>query len=114
MEKQTIRIHRVGSVTFGLLLVLTGILFLIRAFFPRLDYEVVFHFWPLVLIFLGIEVLFGCTKKNFEIRDKCGQLLEENKMVYDAAAIVLTMVLTVFSMVMGILDFAWRNSGFYW
>ena len=48
MEKQTIRIHRVGSVTFGLLLVLTGILFLIRAFFPRLDYEVVFHFWPLV------------------------------------------------------------------
>ena len=114
MEKEIIRIHRVGSVTFGLLLVLTGILFLARLFFPGLDYEVIFHFWPFILISLGIEVLFGCTRKNFEIRDEKGQLVEQNRIVYDVAAIVLTMVLTGFSMIMGILDYAWRSSGIYW
>lgn len=115
MEKQIIRIHRVGSVTFGILLVLTGILFLTRLFLPGLDYEAVIHFWPLILISLGIEVLLGCTRKTYEIRDEKGQLLEQNKIIYDIAAIILTMVLTGFSMIMGILDFAWRNSsGIYW
>ena len=111
MEKQIIRIHRVGSVTFGILLVLTGILFLGRLFLPRLNYEAVLHFWPLILISLGVEVLLGCTRK----RDENGRVLEQNKIIYDVAAIVLTMVLTGFSIIMGILDFAWRSSsGIYW
>ncbi len=108
MEKQIIRIHRVGSVTFGILLVLTGILFLSRLFLPGLNYEVVLHFWPLILISLG-------TRKTYEIRDETGKVLEQNKIIYDVAAIVLTMVLTGFSVIMGILDFAWRSSsGIYW
>ena len=52
MEKQTIRIHRVGSVTFGLVLVATGVVFLFGLFFPRLDYRLVLQFWPLILSFL--------------------------------------------------------------
>ena len=115
MEKQIIRIHRVGSVTFGILLVLTGILFLSRLFLPGLNYEVVLHFWPLILISLGVEVLLGCTRKTYEIRDETGKVLEQNKIIYDVAAIVLTMVLTGFSVIMGILDFEWRSSsGIYW
>ena len=76
MEKQIIRIHRVGSVTFGILLVLTGILFLGRLFLPRLNYEAVLHFWPLILISLGVEVLLGCTRKTYEIRNENGRLLQ--------------------------------------
>ncbi|MCM1136595.1 MAG: DUF5668 domain-containing protein, partial [Clostridium sp.] len=72
MEKQTIRIHRVGSVTFGLVLIIIGILFLLRLFFPRLNYEMIYHFWPLILIMLGVEVLFGSAKKNYEIRGENG------------------------------------------
>ena len=81
MEKQIIRIHRVGSVTFGILLVLTGILFLGRLFLPRLNYEAVLHFWPLILNSLGVEVLLGCTRKTYEIRDEHGRLLEQNKII---------------------------------
>lgn len=114
MEKQIIRIHRVGSVTFGILLVLTGILFLARIFFPGMNYEIIFHFWPLIMIFLGVEVLFGNTRKNFEIRDENGKILEQNKVVYDAAAIILTMVVTVFAMIIGLVDYAYWNGGIYW
>ena len=39
MEKQTIRIRRVGSVTFGLVLIVTGVLFLVHLFLPRLDFR---------------------------------------------------------------------------
>ena len=114
MEKQIIRVHRVGSVTFGILLVLTGILFLARAFFPKLNYEIIFHFWPMILISLGVEVLLGSTRKNFEIRDEKGEILEQNKIVYDVAAIILTMVLTGFSMIMGLIDYAYWNGRIYW
>ena len=36
MERQTIRIRRVGSVTFGMVLVVTGVLFLIHLFPPEI------------------------------------------------------------------------------
>lgn len=106
MEKQTIRIHRVGTVTFGLVLVATGAVFLAHLLLPRLDYRAAFRFWPLSLITLGTEVLLGSRQKSFEIRDEAGKLLEENRVVYDVAAIVLTAALTVFSMFMGVLEWS--------
>lgn len=111
MEKQTIRIHRVGSITFGLVLIVTGVLFLLHLFLPRLDYRMIYQFWPLILIFLGIEVLFGSRQKSYEVLDTRGQIVEQNKVIYDVPAILLTIGLTVFSMFMGMLDWAWMHSG---
>ena len=52
-EKQIIHIHRVGSVTFGLVLVVMGVLCLLRLIFPLLDYELIIRLWPVVFICLG-------------------------------------------------------------
>ena len=113
MEKQTIRIHRVGSVTFGLSLVATGVVFLAHLFWPGLDYRVACRFWPVTLITLGVEVLLGSRQKSFEIRDQGGKLLEENKVVYDGAAIVLTVALKIFSIFMGILVWSFTHNSWY-
>lgn len=110
MERQTIRIRRVGSVTFGMVLVVTGILFLIHLFLPGLDFRVFFQFWPLMLITLGIEVLLGSRQKTYEVRNEKGQIIEQSKVIYDVSAIVLTFVLTGFSMFMALLDFVFMNS----
>lgn len=110
MEKQTIRIRRVGSVTFGIVLIVTGVLFLLHLFLPDIKYEMVFQFWPLILITLGIEVLVGSRQKTYELRGENGQLLEQNKVVYDVPAIILTMVLTGFSMFMGMVDWAMTHA----
>lgn len=110
MEKQSIRIRKVGAVTFGMVLVITGILFLIRLFIPGFDYLAIFHFWPVILITLGVEVLIGSRWKEFEVRDEAGKLLEQSRVVYDVPAILLTVVLTVFAMLMGILDWAFTHA----
>lgn len=104
MGKQTIRIRRVGSVTFGVVLIVTGVLFLMHLFLPRLDYRVLFEFWPLILILLGVEVLLGNRQKTYEVRDEKGRILEQSKMIYDVPAILLTMILTGFSIFMGMVD----------
>ena len=109
MERQTIRIRRVGSVTFGMVLIVT-VLFLIHLFLPGLDLRVIFQFWPLMLITLGVEVLFGSRQKTYEVRNEKGQIVEQSKVIYDVSAIVLTFILTGFSMFMALLDFAFMNS----
>lgn len=74
MERQTIRIRRVGSVTFGMVLVVTGVLFLIHLFLPGLDLRVIFQFWPLMLITLGVEVLLEAGRKLMRLETKKGRL----------------------------------------
>ena len=99
MEREIIKTHRVGSVTFGATLVVIG-------------YEFLVHFWPLILILLGVEVLLGCRQKTFEIRDREGKLVEQSRVVYDTAAIILTMVLTLFALLMGTIDLAMWHWGY--
>ena len=48
---------KIGVLTLGVSLVVFGVLFLLRAFFPALSYISVLKFWPVVLILLGLEVL---------------------------------------------------------
>lgn len=108
MEKQTIRIRRVGSVTFGVVLVVTGILFLLHMFLPNLNYVMIFRLWPVILILLGVEVLLGTRHKTFDVLDGQGKVIEQNKTVYDVAAIFLTVVMICFSICMGMLDWAVR------
>ena len=49
--------RKIGVLTMGVTLVTFGVLFLLRAFIPWMDYFTVMRFWPAVLILLGIEVL---------------------------------------------------------
>lgn len=86
------RTHRIGTVTLGIALVLFGSLFLIHLFVPALNYQMIFHFWPSILILLGIEVLVGNHRMG-------------EKFVYDGGAVVLLIVLSIFAMGMGLIDY---------
>ena len=72
------RPRRVGSVTFGLTLVLFGVLFLIHIVVPTLHYEMIFQFWPVVFVLLGVEILVENHKSN----------AEQCRFVYDFPAIL--------------------------
>lgn len=91
--KENTSTHRVGSVTLGLALVLFGILFLVHMFLPELDYQMIFHLWPCIFILLGIEILVGNHWKKEEF-------------FYDKGAIALIIILSLFAMVMGVIDFS--------
>ena len=110
MGKQTIRIRRVGSVTFGIVLVITGVIFLLQQLFPNLSYEMIFRFWPVILIGLGIEVLLGSRQKNVEVLNEEGKIVEQSKVVYDVPAILLTIVLIFFSIFMAMMNWALIHS----
>ena len=85
------RTHRVGSITFGVLLVLFGSLFLVHAFVHALLYSMIFRLWPCIFILLGLEVLVSSRK-------------EGTTYTYDGMAIFLTMLLTIFAFVMAFLE----------
>lgn len=86
--KTEVKTHRVGSITFGGMLVTFGILFLIRIFIPLISYEVLFRLWPIMLISLGIEVLLGNMRSS------------KVSFVYDGWAIFLTCIMVFFAGVM--------------
>ena len=100
MEKKNHKIRRVGTLTFGGMLILYGILFLARLFFTGLDYEMIFRLWPVLFIFLGFEVLLGNCRRNTEF-------------VYDKTAIVLLVFLTLFAFVMAWADLSLQHSSLY-
>ena len=95
-EKQIIHIHRVGSVTFGLVLVVMGVLCLLRLSFPLLDYELIFRLGPVVFICLGVEVLISSRRP-------------ERRVVYDGAAIFLLILLILFAMSMAGMDWIFTH-----
>lgn len=88
--KEIRRTRRVGSFTCGLMLVLYGILFLVHIIQPKLNYSIIFELWPLILIFLGVEILVSCTNKN----------QEKGKFVYDFWAVILVFIVAFFAMIM--------------
>lgn len=95
MEQTTTRIHRVGSITTGFVLVAGGVMFLLCSVFNLMSYEVVFKLWPVILILLGLELLWFNTKgKTF---------------VYDKGSIVLLFLLSLFSMGMASADIVFND-----
>lgn len=92
-----VRTHRVGSITLGSALVAFGILFLVHLFVPVLTYEMIFHAWPCIFILLGIEILLANRKKNVEF-------------IYDGKAVFLTITLTLFAMLMAVIDVIINNA----
>lgn len=80
------RVHRVGTMTLGITLLLFGGLFLVHLFLPTLTYSIILQCWPVVFILLGIEVLIASIGIN------------KVSIVYDKAGIAITAVLIVFTM----------------
>lgn len=103
-NRENIRTHRVGTITCGITLVLYGILFLVRMFYPSVNYKVIFDLWPLILVFLGIEILLSCTKKN----------QEEQKFVYDLPAFLIVIAMMFFSLIMAAVDYGMRYGGIWY
>jgi UDP-N-acetylmuramyl pentapeptide phosphotransferase/UDP-N-acetylglucosamine-1-phosphate transferase len=87
-----IKTHRVGTITLGGMLVSFGALFLLRIFLNDLSYDIIFGLWPIIFIFLGLEILIA----NF--RQK------EGKLIYDKTAFALIIILSFFAMGMAITE----------
>lgn len=81
--------RRVGTFTAGISLIIFGLLFLGRLVLPDLEYEFIMTLWPLVLVFLGIEIIMSYI------------LNKEEKVRYDGGAIALVFLLVLFAMFMG-------------
>lgn len=97
--------RRVGTLTSGIVLIMLGIAYLLKLVFPAVKLSVIASMWPLILIFLGVEMLLSYVVNK------------EEKMKYDFGAIFLIIVLTFFAMGMGGTEFVlnhlvqFRNAG---
>ena len=83
--------HKVGSITFGSILIILGLVLILQAFVPSLNYETILNFWPASLIVLGLEVLIA----NFRS--------EKVQFIYDGWSIFFLFSALGFTMCMGIL-----------
>ncbi len=88
------RVRKIGTVTLGAVLVLFGFLFLVHTFWQGLDYTMIMKCWPLILISLGLETLLSVKQHT-----------EEIKWVYDKTAVVLLLLLSLFAMIMAVVQF---------
>ncbi len=86
------RIKRVGSTTCGISLIFFGILFLITPFLENIDYSFILHFWPIILIGLGVEMLAAVRACN---------KTENCTVKYDKGAVFLMIILLLFACCMG-------------
>lgn len=89
-ETGTRRTHRLGTITFGLILIVFGIGFLVHIFNPDVTYHTICQFWPCALLSLGIEVLISTFSKE--------------KAKYDGWGIALCFLVILFSMCMAGLE----------
>ena len=92
---ESIRTHRVGSLTTGLSLIAFGVMFMLHLFSNIITYDMIFKLWPIILIGLGIEILLS----NFA----------QDKIIYDKAAIALMIVMAMFAMGMAGADWIFVN-----
>lgn len=86
-------VHKIGTVTLGIILILFGFLFLIHIFIPALSLAFIFKLWPIVFIVLGLEIL-------------CSKLRQDLHITYDFAAVWLLFFLMLFAAGMGVLEWS--------
>ncbi len=96
---QTYRVHRVGTITAGMSMIVFGILLLLHTFFEMISYHIIFSLWPLILIGLGIELLLS----NFL----------EKTIVYDKTAVFILVFMVFFVMAMAIADICLEQMAIY-
>jgi len=103
MEEKTktkmVRVHRVGSVTAGLCMVMFGVMLLLQSAFHLVTYELILSLWPVILICLGVELLLS----NVLTR----------RIIYDKGAICLMILMTLFAVGMAITDVCLKASEAY-
>jgi hypothetical protein len=87
------RIHRIGTITLGSMLVVFGIMFLFHIFFAGLSYLVILKLWPIIFIFLGLEILITNLKQ------------QDENLCYDKTAFFLIVILSFFAMGMAFSEF---------
>ena len=85
--------HRVGTTTFGSILVVLGIVLLLQLFIPGLDYTIILDCWPVALILLGIEILVANARSSTV------------QFQYDGWSIVFMFLTLGFTCCMGIADY---------
>ena len=85
--------RRVGTFTTGIVLIMFGIMFLLRLIIPSINYLRIASLWPLVLVFLGIEIIVAYI------------INKEELMNYDFGAIILIIMLSFFAMGMGCMEY---------
>ncbi len=95
---ETVRTHRVGTLTAGLSFITFGVLFLLHLFINVISYDLIFKLWPFIIIGLGIELLLS----NFT----------NKSIIYDKAAVVLVFLITFFAMGMAGADVFIQNIRF--
>ena len=84
-ESRPVKERRVGTFTFGAVLVVCGVLMMVSMFFPRLDLTLALKLSPLILVSLGVEVLLAGRRSG--------------KLRYDWAGMVLCFVLVTAALV---------------
>lgn len=95
------RTHRVGTLTFGGMLIVFGILFLLRLFISGITFDIIFKLWPIIFIFLGIEILIA----NF--------IQKDGALIYDKTAFALIIILSFFAMGMALVEFCMEYSNLH-
>ena len=53
---ETVRIHRVGTITAGITLIVLGAAYILN-FFGYFEITMVTRLWPIILIGVGVEIL---------------------------------------------------------
>lgn len=86
-KEKPLRVHRVGTITAGLMLIVFGILFLLHMFLEHITYMMILRLWPIILISLGIEILVSQVQKN-------------KTLIYDRGAVFIMICMITFSMAM--------------
>ena len=84
-ESRPAKERRVGTFTFGAVLVICGALMLVSMFFPHLDLTLALKLSPLILVCLGVVVLLASRR--------------EGKLRYDWGGMVLCFVLVTAALV---------------
>lgn len=85
--------RRVGTFTTGIVLVIFGGIFLLKLIYPSINYLKIASLWPVILVLLGVEIIVAYLINKDEI------------MKYDFGAIILILILSVFSMGMGCMEY---------
>lgn len=88
------RTRRVGTLTLGLTLITFGILFLFRIFSIFVDYTFILKLWPIVFIFLGMEIIVSYFREKNE------------RFTYDFASIGIIFFLSIFAVIMAGVEYA--------
>lgn len=96
-----IKNRRIGTLTAGISMVVFGVLFLLRLAIPAITIHLIVSLWPIVLIFLGSEIIIAyvCNK--------------EGQMKYDAGSVIIIIVLGMFSISMAAAQLFIDNSAHF-